>query len=379
MIVIYQKSICFPEVNMALTCGIIGLPMVGKTTFFNLLTKAGINTSDFYSGKTGTHTGHAAIPDRRLDYLAKMFSPKKLTYAQIEVIDVPGLVQGASQGLGTGNEFLTQVRDADALVQIVRAFNNDKVLHVSDTIDPLRDITTVNMELLFADLQLIETRLSRINNGKKKKLEHPQEESALLKCQAWLEEEKPLKSLTLTEEEAEGLRHITFLTNKPMMIVINVDEDQLISDDFPGKTDLEKYCQEQGYQLMVVSAKVEEEIGQLPEEERDVFLSELNITKSGMDRMAEALYRQLGLISFLTAGEDECKAWTIKNGLSAKAAAGKIHSDIERGFIRAETVAFDQLKEAGSMAAAREKGYFRLEGKEYIVKDGDIINFRFNV
>ena len=364
---------------MALSCGIIGLPMVGKTTFFNLLTKAGIDTSAFYSGKTGTHTGHALIPDQRVDYLAKMFNPKKITYAQIEVIDVPGLVQGASQGQGTGNEFLASVRDADALAQIVRAFDNPEVIHVNDIIDPLRDISTINMELLFADLQLIETRLSRINAGKKKKLEHPEEESALLKCQKWLEEEKPLKTLELSSEEEDALRHITFLTDKPMMIIINVDETQLSENNYPQREELEKYCLDQGYQLLVVSAKVEEEIGELPEEERGLFMEELGIVKSGMDRMAEALYRQLGLISFLTAGEDEVKAWTIRDGLSAKLAAGKIHSDIERGFIRAETVAFEQLKEAGSMAAARDKGYFRLEGKEYIVKDGDIINFRFNV
>ncbi len=364
---------------MTLSCGIIGLPTVGKTTFFNLLTKAGVKTNAFFSGKTATNTSHAFIPDERLDYLSEMFKPKKTTFAQIEIIDVPGLIRGSSKGQGTGNEFLTAVGNTDALAQIVRAFNNPDVLHVEDGIDPIRDIEIINTELLFADLQLIETRLKRINSGHKKKLEHPLEEECLKKCQAFLEEEKPLSSLELSPEEREALKHITFLTAKPMLIVLNLDENQLAQGDYPQKEELQKYCAEHKYELLTISAKVEEEIEQLPEEERALFLDELNLEKSGMDRMAKALYRHLGLISFLTAGEDEVKAWTINNNLTAKQAAGKIHSDIERGFIRAETVAFEDLKNAGSMAAAREQGRFRLEGKEYIVKDGDIINFRFNV
>lgn len=364
---------------MALTCGIIGLPMVGKTTFFNLLTRSGIATSAFFSGKTSTNIGHVLIPDERLDYLTAMFKPKKTTPARVEIIDVPGLVQGSSQGKGTGNEFLTSVRDADALAHIVRAFASDEVLHVDNSIDILRDVATVNMELLFADLQLIETRLSRINSGHKKKLEHPAEEATLLKCQALLEEEKPLKFLELNDEEKEALKHITFLTNKPLLIVVNIDEEQLASGAYPQKEELEQYCREQQIEVLSVCAKVEEEIQELPPDEQALFMKELGISQSGTDRMAQALYRQLGLISFLTAGEDEVRAWTIPAGTCARTAAGKIHSDIERGFIRAETVAFNQLKEAGSMAAARDKGYFRLEGKEYIVKDGDIINFRFNV
>jgi len=364
---------------MALTCGIIGLPMVGKTTFFNLLTGAGAETSAFFSGKTSTNTGHAYVPDERVDHLSQMFHPKKTTYAQVEIIDIPGLVRGSSQGQGSGNEFLSAVRDADLLVHIVRSFENDDILHAEDTIDSMRDISTIETELLFADLQMIETRLSRINGGSKKKLEHPQEEAALKKCQELLLEEKPLRLLELNEEETEALKHITFLTNKPMMIVVNLDENQMQAGDYPQKADVEAYCKEQGYELITVCAKSEEEIGQLPEEERLLFLEELGIQESGINRIAKAIYTQLGLISFLTAGEDEVKAWTIRKGLNAKKAAGKIHSDIERGFIRAETVAFRDLMEAGSMASARDKGMFRLEGKEYIVEDGDIINFRFNV
>ncbi len=364
---------------MALSCGIIGLPMVGKTTFFNLLTQAGIQTSGFFSGKTATNIGHSTIPDERLDFLTNLFHPKKTTFAQIEVIDIPGLVQGSSQGQGTGNEFLTSIRNTDVLAHIVRAFDNKNVPHVQDTLDLMRDINTINMELLFADLQLIETRLTRINTGNKKKLEHPKEEEALKKCQSLLEQEKPLNQLELTEEEAEALKHITFLTNKPMLIVLNLDETQLAQNDYPQKEAVEAYCQEHDLELLTVSAKVEEEIQELPKDERHVFMEELGIATSGINRMAKALYKQLGLISFLTAGEDEVRAWPITKGITAKVAAGKIHSDIERGFIRAETIAFAQLQEVGTMTAARDKGFFRLEGKEYIVKDGDIINFRFNV
>ena len=364
---------------MALSCGIIGLPMVGKTTFFNLLTGMGAETSAFFSGKTATNTGHAYIPDERVDYLSTMFKPKKTTFAQVEIIDIPGLVRGSSQGQGSGNEFLYAVREADLLAHIVRAFEDNEILHAEDTLDIMRDIATIEMELLFADLQLIETRLSRINSGHKKKLEHPKEEEVLKKCQTLLLEEKPLKLMAWTEDETEALKHITFLTNKPMLIIINIDENQLMANDFPHKAEVLDYCEHQGYQLLTVCAKSEEEIQQLVQEDQELFLNELGITESGVRRMAKALYAQLGLISFLTAGEDEVKAWTIKKDLIAKKAAGKIHSDIERGFIRAETVAFADLKKAGSMAAARDKGCFRLEGKEYLVKDGDIINFRFNV
>jgi len=365
---------------MALSCGLIGLPLVGKTTFFNLLTHAGAETSGFYSGKVTANTGHIRIPDERLIYLTEMFHPKKTIYAQVELIDIPGLARGASEGKGAGNEFLASVRDCDLLTQIVRVFEDEDTPHSEDSIDPLRDIEIINNELLFADLQLIETRLSRINsNGKKKNMEHPLEEATLLKCQAHLMDEQPLSTLTLDEDEQEATRHITFLTDKPMLICANLDENQLAAGTYPQKAELEAFCAVKGLVLLTVSAKVEEEIEELPEDEKAVFLEDLNITESGLNRMAKALYCQLGLISFLTAGEDECRAWTITAGMIAKNAAGKIHSDIERGFIRAETVAFDKLKEAGSMAVARDKGYFRLEGKEYVVADGDIINFRFNV
>ena len=346
--------------------------MSGKTTFFNLLTGSQLQTGIYHSGKTDVSTGHARIPDERVDFLALMFNPKKTTYAQLEVIDVPALKRG-------GNEFLSCVRDCDALVHIVRGFVNEDVLHEEGSLDIMRDISAINTELLLADLQLIETRLSRIKGSQKKKLENPLEEAALERCQEQLMEEKPLNLSALTERERESLTHIAFVTSKPLLIVVNLDEDQFSQKQWPLKQQVEEYCREQGYTLLEVCARMEEEISLLPEEDRGMFMEELGVEESGVGRLARALYSQLGLASFLTTGEDEVKAWTIRKGLPAKQAAGKVHSDIERGFIRAETVAFEHLKEAGSMAAARKLGHFRLEGKEYPVQDGDIINFRFNV
>jgi len=364
---------------MALTCGIVGLPTVGKTTFFNLLTNANIETSAFYSGKTSTHMSMANVPDKRVEALSQMFHPKKTTYAQIEIIDIPGLVRGSSEGKGTGNEFLSAVRDADALVQIIRAFENPDVQHVDSSLDIMRDLETVNMELLFADLQLVETRLERINAGKKKKMENPLEEELLLRIRDVLENEQPVSSIVFNEEEQEAMKHITFLTDKPMLVVVNLDEGQFTRKSYPQRDAIHAYCQEHGMEFLEICAQVEAEISQLEDDDKAIFMEDLGITEPGIDRLAQAVYHLLGLISFLTAGEDEVRAWTIKKDLPAKKAAGKIHSDIERGFIRAEVVAFADLMEAGTMAKAREKGHFRLEGKEYLVQDGDIINFRFNV
>jgi len=357
---------------MALSCGIIGLPAVGKTTFFNLLTGSQLQTGAFFGGKPDVRTGHARIPDERVDYLARIHKPRKTTYAQLEIIDVPGLKRGV-------NDFLANLRDCDALAHIVRGFENDDVPHESGGLDIMRDISAINTELLLADLQQVETRLGRIQSGQKKKLEHPLEQAALEKCQALLMDEKPLTPSAFTEAEREALKSASFMTGKPLMIVVNLDEDQFSSGQWPQKQQVIDYCAAQGYTMMEVCARLEEEISRLPDEERGPFMEELGVTESGVSRLARSLYSQLGLASFLTAGEDEVKAWTIRRGLPAKQAAGKIHSDIERGFIRAETVAFEHLKEAGSMAAVREKGHFRLEGKEYLVQDGDIINFRFNV
>lgn len=358
---------------MALTCGIIGLPLSGKTTLFNLLTNAGIQTGAYSMGKTAANIGHVSVPDKRLDFLTEMYHPKKTTFAQIEIIDIPGLQQGG--GAKGANEFLTAVRDADALAQVVRVFENA----AGEEIDIMHDIEEINTELLLADMALVETRLDRINQGNKKKLEHPQEEATLQKCREILDEGRPLSSVQFDEDELDAIHHITFMTMKPMLLVLNLSDDMLASGEYPQKDEVQAYAAENNIELLCISAQMEEEIGQMEPEDRAIFMEELGITESGIARMAQAVYAQLGLISFLTAGEDEVRAWTIRKGINAKAAAGKIHSDIERGFIRAETIAFADLETLGSVAAARDKGKYRLEGKEYIVQDGDIINFRFNV
>lgn len=362
-----------------LTTGIIGLPMVGKTTIFNLLTNSNQETSNFLSGKTETITASAKVPDKRIDFLAGVYKPRKTTYAQIQFSEVPGLVRGASEGKGVGNQFLSAIRNADLLVHVVRAYQNPDVPHVEDEINPLRDIETIAVEVLLADMDLVEKRIERIQSGKKITKEVAFELEVLKKCLAALEEESLISQLNLTDEEKLTLRNYAFLTEKPIMLVVNIDEDQFREGSYPGKEEVEKYAADKGIAVIEICGRMEMEISQLPEEDRQLFMEDLGIAEPGIDRLARAVYDYLGLISFLTAGEDEVRAWTIKRNTDAKRAAGKIHSDIERGFIRAEVVAFDDMVAAGSMTKAKEKGLFRLEGKEYIVKDGDIINFRFNV
>ncbi|HHV18245.1 MAG TPA: redox-regulated ATPase YchF [Thermoanaerobacterales bacterium] len=358
--------------------GLVGLPTVGKTTFFNLLTNAKIETSAFQSGKINANFSLAKVPDERVDFLAEVFKPKKVTYAQIEVIDVPGLVIGASEGKGSGNQFLSNIRQVDCLVHIVRAFSDENVLHPEGTINVIRDIENIGTELLLADLQLVETRIERINTGKKITKEQMAEREVLQKLRESLENEIGLGEAKLSEEERKVLEHLDFFTGKPVIIVVNVDEDQL-SEGYEDRNQILNYCKEKTLSVFEVSAKAEVEISELEEQDRVEFMKELNIKESGIDLLAKAIYQRLNLISFLTTGEDEVKAWTIKKGTNAKTAAGKIHSDIERGFIRAEVINFKDFKECGTMVKARELGKLRLEGKEYIVQDGDIMNFRFNV
>lgn len=362
-----------------LTSGIIGLPMVGKTTIFNLLTNSNHEISNFLSGKTETLTASAKVPDKRIDFLANMYKPRKITYAQIQFNEVPGLVRGASEGKGVGNQFLSSIRNADLLVHVVRAFQNPNVPHVEDEINPLRDIETIAVEILLADMDLVEKRIQRIESGKKITKENAFELEVLKKCLAALEEELPISQLELSDEEKNTLRNYAFLTEKPMMLVINIDEEQFQAGIYPGKEEVEKYTTKKGIAVVEICGRMEMEISQLPDEDRTLFMEDMGLAEPGIDRLARTVYEYLGLISFLTAGEDEVRAWTIKRNTDAKRAAGKIHSDIERGFIRAEVIAFNDLVAAGSMAKAREKGTLRLEGKEYIVQDGDIINFRFNV
>ncbi|MBM7854032.1 GTP-binding protein YchF [Desulfohalotomaculum tongense] len=364
---------------MNLTTGLVGLPLVGKTTIFNLLTNSDLETSNFLTGKTETHVGVAKVPDKRIDFLAEMFKPRKTTYAQIQVSDVPGLMRGASQGQGVGNKFMDDIRNVDMLVHVVRAFNNPDVPHVEDSIDPMRDIETISTELLFADMELLEKRIERIQNGKKIKKEQLKEMEVLKKLLEALENERPLSAVELSEEEQEMLQHYSFFTEIPMMLVINIDEDQFQSKEYPGRAEIEAWAAERNVPVLEICGKIEMEISQLPDEDKKMFMEDLGISVSGIDRLAKAAYAHLGLIPFFTCGEDEVKAWTIRRGTNAKKAAGKIHSDIERGFIRAEVVKYEDLVQYGSMTKLKEEGKYYLEGKDYIVQDGDIINFRFNV
>lgn len=357
---------------MALTCGLIGLPLVGKTTLFNLLTCAGAETSSF-AGRTKTNVHTAGIPDARLDFLAGLYHPRKYTPAALEVIDVPGLSRGS------GAAFLAAVREVDALIHVVRAFRSDTVLHVEENLNPARDLENVDAELILADLQVVETRLERITAGKKIKGETLVEQAALQRCQATLEAGQPLREADLAGEEWQAVRSLGFLTVKPALVVVNIDEDQLHQSSYPGEAELQQYASARNIPVLTICAQVETEIASLEADERSSFLEAMEIAEPGINRVAQAMYSRLGLISFLTAGEDEVRAWTIRAGTPARTAAGKVHSDIERGFIRAEVVNYDDLARLGDLGKVKEKGLARLEGKEYIVQDGDIINFRFNV
>lgn len=352
--------------------GLIGLPTVGKTTFFNLLTNQRLETNSFQGGRVEAHVGLAKVPDGRVDFLSDYHRPKKTTYAQIEVIDVPGLVTGS------GNQFMNNVRQADCLVHIVRAFEDNQIVHVDGSIDVIRDIENIKTELLLADLQLVEGRIERIEAGKKVTKEQSAEKEVLRALLDHFENEGTFANIDLSGEQRQAVEHLEFLTDKPVIIVVNIDDNQL-SSGLEGWDQIQAHCQESGYPVFAIGAKAEMEISELDPEDRDMFMEDLNIERSGVEVLAETVYRRLGLLSFLTAGDDEVKAWTIKTGTNARTAAGKIHSDIERGFIRAEVISFDDFKEAGSMAKARELGTLRLEGKEYIMHDGDIVNFRFNV
>jgi len=352
--------------------GIIGLPAVGKTTIFQLMT----NTQDNLNlNVQKTNSAMAKIPDERIDFLSGIFHPKKTTYAQIEVIDIPGLMPGADK---SARLFLDAVRKADALLQVVRSFDNENAPLITGSIDPLKDIEAINYELLLADLDLVEKRIERIQSGKKRP-ELEKELSVLYKLKECLENETHISSIPLSEEEWALIDNYQLLTNKPMMICVNINEADLSTKDYRSKTEVLTYCRERSIPLVELSAAIEKELAELEEEDRATFMEDVGIDKSGIVVISKTMYARLGLISFFTVGEDEVKAWTIEEGLNARKAAGKIHSDIERGFIRAEVVDYYSFRESGSMAKVKEKGMFRLEGKDYIVKDGDIIHFRFNV
>ncbi|MFZ5752634.1 MAG: redox-regulated ATPase YchF [Bacillota bacterium] len=357
--------------------GLIGLPLTGKTTFFNLLTSGKVATGNF-SGKAEANVGVARVPDVRIDFLSNLYKPKKTTYAQIEFTDIAGLM--VSEGdHKAASKFLNDVRNCDALVHVLRAFANPDVVHVVGEINPARDLEAVEMELLFSDMELIEKRMERIKTGKKITKENQVELNILEKCYSVLESGMSMRDVELSEEERISLRNYAFLTEKPRLAVVNLDEEQFKKKEYPHRQELQALCREKNIPLLEICALMELEISELEEEDKKLFMEDLGLEATGIELLARNVYEHLGLISFFTVGEDEVRAWTIDKGTNAKEAAGKIHSDIERGFIRAEIVKYKDIAELGAMSKVKEKGLFRLEGKEYIVEDGDIINFRFNV
>ena len=359
--------------------GIVGLPNVGKSTLFNAITNAGAECANYPFCTIEPNVGVVPVPDERLDNLAKMYNPQKVTHAVIEFVDIAGLVKGASKGEGLGNKFLSHIRETDAICQVVRCFEDSNIIHVDGSINPVRDIETINSELVFADLETVEKRIERASKLIKGDKKYQLEFDTWKKVRDALQNGKPARSLEYTDEELEIVRDGFLLTMKPILYVANVSEDQLLDENDANVNSVKEYAKQDKAEVIKLCVKIEEELSSLDGNDKKEMLEALGLEESGLDKVIKASYDLLGLMSFLTAGEPEVRAWTIKKGTKAPQAAGKIHSDIERGFIRAEIVSYDDLMREGSMTAAKEKGLVRSEGKEYIMQDGDIVLFKFNV